>query len=53
MTNSEKEPIFVESTLKVTAQEEIDIVKELAHTNESNLTIEELILQHEKEKKEE
>jgi hypothetical protein len=52
MTNSEKEPIYVESILKVIAQEEIDIAKELAHTNESNLTIEELISQNEKEKEE-
>lgn len=48
MTNSEKPPIFVDSTLKVTAQEDIDLTKELAQINESNLTIEELLLQNEK-----
>lgn len=39
---SEK-PIFVDSTLKVVASEEIDIVKELAMENTANITIEQLL----------
>lgn len=48
MTNFEKAPTFIDSTLKVTAQEDVDMSQELEITNESNLTIEQLLLQNEK-----
>jgi hypothetical protein len=42
MTNSDNCPIFISSTLKVTASEDIDINKDLID-NENNLPIEELL----------
>lgn len=50
MTNSEKSPVFVDSTLKVVAAEDIDISKELAATNDKNLTIEDLLTEQDDKK---
>jgi hypothetical protein len=52
MINCENEPVFVESTLKVTASADIDITKELAAENNTNKTIEELLEESNGEKKE-
>lgn len=43
MTNSEKDPIFIESILKVNASEDIDMTKELLATNPTNLSIQDLL----------
>ena len=43
MVNSENSPVFVDSTLKVTAKEDIDITKELATENTENTTIDQLL----------
>lgn len=51
MVNSDNNPIFVNSVLKVTAKEDIDITKELANENTENKTIQEL-LQEKNESKE-
>lgn len=51
MVNSENNVTFVNSTLKVTAKEEIDLNKELAYENESNKSIDQL-LQDQNDKKE-
>jgi hypothetical protein len=52
MTNSENSPIFIDSILKVTATEDIDIIKELAHENIQDKTIQELLEKSENDKKE-
>jgi hypothetical protein len=52
MINSENSPIFIDSTLKVTAKEDIDIIKELATENKENKTIEELLKESNDSKKE-
>lgn len=53
MVNSENSPVFVDSTLKVTAKEDIDMSKELAHENTNNTTIDQLLsAQDEKTQKE-
>jgi hypothetical protein len=52
MINSENEPVFVESILKVTASTDIDVSKELAAENNTNKTIEELLEESNGEKKE-
>lgn len=51
MINSENSPKFVESTLKVTATENFDISKELAHENTDNKTIEELLKESDEKQK--
>jgi hypothetical protein len=50
MVNSENSPVFVESILKVTAKEDMDLTKELAQENTENLSIDELLAQNEKTK---
>lgn len=50
MTNSEKSPVFVDSTLKVVATEDIDITKELSAENTQNLTIEDLLISQDEKK---
>jgi hypothetical protein len=52
MINSENDPIFVDSVLKVTANENIDLTKELAAENNTNKTIEELLENSDAETKE-
>lgn len=52
MINSENSPIFIDSVLKVTATEDIDMVKELAHENTQGKTIQELLKESEDAKKE-
>ncbi len=44
MVNSKDLPVFVDSTLKVTAKEDIDLNKELAQENTQNTTIDELLV---------
>jgi len=51
MINNDDSPIFVDSTLKVTAKEEIDMTKELAQENTQNLTIDQLLIQNDQIKK--
>lgn len=51
MVNPDNNPIFINSVLKVTAKEDIDLTKELASENIDNKTIEEL-LQEKNESKE-
>ena len=43
MINNPIEPIFVDSTLKVTAANDLNIEKDLASENNSNKTIAELL----------
>ena len=43
MINSDNSPIFVDSTLKVVAKEDIDMTKELAQENIQNTTIDQLL----------
>lgn len=43
MIDNDDSPIFVDSTLKVTAREEIDMTKELAQENTKNITIDQLL----------
>jgi hypothetical protein len=43
MTNIDNNPIFIDSTLKVTASEELDVTKELAAENTNNSTIDQLL----------
>ena len=51
MINSEHSPIFIDSTLKITAAQDFDIVKELAYEDTQNKTIEELLKESEDVKK--
>lgn len=52
MTNIDNFPNFVESTLKVTASNDIDVEKDLAATNDSNKSIDTLLAENNDEKKE-
>lgn len=52
MTNIENNPIFIDSTLKVTASNELDVTKELAAENINNTTIEQLLEAHNDKEKE-
>lgn len=52
MINFEHNPTFVNSTLKVTAKEDIDPNKELASENLQNKTIDQLLQEQNEENKE-
>lgn len=52
MANIDKIDIFVESTLKVTASEDLDIKKDLESQNESNKSLDELLAENNESKKE-
>lgn len=52
MVNSENSPIFVDSTLKVIAKEDTDILKELAQENTTNTTIDQLLSTQDEKTKE-
>lgn len=52
MVNSDNLPIFVDSTLKVTAKEDTDITKELALENTENTTIDQLLSKQDDKTKE-
>lgn len=43
MVKSDNSPVFVDSTLKVIAKEDIDMTKELAQENTQNTTIDQLL----------
>lgn len=51
MTNIDNNPIFIDSVLKVTASEDLDVTKELAAQNPDNQTIDQLLnTENDKEK---
>lgn len=43
MTNIDNNPVFIDSVLKVTASQEMDMAKELAAQNIDNKTIDQLL----------
>ena len=52
MNNPDNLPVFVDSTLKTVAADDIDINKELAYENTLNLTIQQLLQSKNDNKKE-